>query len=47
MDDPLHQQSKRPVSAPFFPVPVVAGHGLFAVVAVVLLLPTALGIGGS
>ncbi|MFG2289410.1 hypothetical protein ACGFOU_25490 [Streptomyces sp. NPDC048595] len=30
-----------------FPVPVVAGHGLFAVVTVVLVLLTALGIGGS
>ncbi|HET6355420.1 hypothetical protein [Streptomyces sp.] len=28
-----------------FPVPVVAGHGLFAVVTVVLVLLTALGIG--
>ncbi|GAA2307901.1 hypothetical protein OHT20_38905 [Streptomyces caniferus] len=31
----------------YFPVPVVAGHGLFAVVTVVLVLLTALGIGGS
>ncbi|WP_329392966.1 hypothetical protein OHA45_02145 [Streptomyces lydicus] len=31
----------------YFPVPVVAGHGLFAVVTVVLALLTALGIGGS
>ncbi|MFG2659225.1 hypothetical protein [Streptomyces sp. NPDC048425] len=30
-----------------FPVLVVAGHGLFAVVTVVLVLLTALGIGGS
>ncbi|MET7801785.1 hypothetical protein, partial [Streptomyces decoyicus] len=30
-----------------FPVPVVAGHGLFAVITVVLVLLTALGIGGS
>jgi hypothetical protein len=30
-----------------FPVPVVAGHGLFAVVTVVLVLLTALGVGGS
>lgn len=30
-----------------FPVPVVVGHGLFAVVTVVLVLLTALGIGGS
>ncbi|MFF7229217.1 hypothetical protein [Streptomyces sioyaensis] len=31
----------------YFPVPVVVGHGLFAVVTVVLVLLTALGIGGS
>ncbi|WP_405839618.1 hypothetical protein OG528_17830 [Streptomyces platensis] len=31
----------------YFPVPVVAGHGLFAVVTVVLVLLTALKIGGS
>lgn len=31
----------------YFPVPVVAGHGLFAVLTVVLVLLTALGIGGS
>lgn len=31
----------------YFPVPVVAGHGLFAVITVVLVLLTALGIGGS
>ncbi|MGW6484166.1 hypothetical protein ACWGDS_41125 [Streptomyces sp. NPDC055059] len=31
----------------YFPVSVVAGHGLFAVVTVVLVLLTALGIGGS
>ncbi|MGA5560302.1 hypothetical protein ACPCUV_03825 [Streptomyces platensis] len=31
----------------YFPVPVVAGHGLFAVVTVVLVLLTALGTGGS
>ncbi|MGW7099633.1 hypothetical protein [Streptomyces sp. NPDC054838] len=31
----------------YFPVPVVAGHGLFAVVTVVLVLLTALGIGGG
>ncbi|MFF8373834.1 hypothetical protein ACF05W_34250 [Streptomyces lydicus] len=31
----------------YFPVAVVAGHGLFAVVTVVLVLLTALGIGGS
>ncbi|MEU1389871.1 MULTISPECIES: hypothetical protein [unclassified Nonomuraea] len=30
-----------------FPVAVVAGHGLFAVVTVVLVLLTALGVGGS
>ncbi|MFC5911784.1 hypothetical protein [Streptacidiphilus monticola] len=30
-----------------FPVPVVVGHGLFAVVTVVLVLLTALNIGGS
>jgi hypothetical protein len=30
-----------------FPVVVVAGHGLFAVVTVVLVLLTALGVGGS
>ncbi|MFF4015008.1 hypothetical protein [Streptomyces sp. NPDC001843] len=30
-----------------FPVPVVAAHGLFAVVTLVLVLLTALGIGGS
>jgi hypothetical protein len=30
-----------------FPVPVVVGHGLFAVVTVVLVLLTALGVGGS
>ncbi|MEU9500959.1 hypothetical protein [Streptomyces sp. NPDC048196] len=30
-----------------FPVPVVVGHGLFAVITVVLVLLTALGIGGS
>jgi manganese efflux pump family protein len=29
------------------PVPVVAGHGLFAVATVVLVLLTALGVGGS
>ncbi|MEU5364040.1 hypothetical protein ABZ354_11200 [Streptomyces sp. NPDC005925] len=31
----------------YFPVPVVVGHGLFAVVTVVLVLLTALGIGDS
>ncbi|MGW0819140.1 hypothetical protein ACWD00_39075 [Streptomyces viridiviolaceus] len=31
----------------YFPVPVVIAHGLFAVVTVVLVLLTALGIGGS
>ncbi|WP_329191961.1 MULTISPECIES: hypothetical protein [unclassified Streptomyces] len=31
----------------YFPVPVVAGHGLSAVTTVVLVLLTALGIGGS
>jgi hypothetical protein len=30
-----------------FPVPIVAGHGLFAVATVVLVLLTALGAGGS
>ena len=30
-----------------FPVPVVAGHGLLAVVTLVLVLLTALGVGGS
>ncbi|RSM95625.1 hypothetical protein DMB42_49670 [Nonomuraea sp. WAC 01424] len=30
-----------------FPVPVVAGHGLFAVATVVLVLLSALGVGGS
>jgi hypothetical protein len=30
-----------------FPVPVVAGHGLFAVITVVLVLLTALGVGES
>jgi hypothetical protein len=30
-----------------FPVPVVAGHGLFAATTLVLVLLTALGIGGS
>lgn len=30
-----------------FPVPVVAGHGLFAVATVVLVLLTALGVGGD
>jgi len=30
-----------------FPVPVVAGHGVVAVVTVVLVLLTALGVGGS
>ncbi|GHB69862.1 hypothetical protein GCM10010377_70720 [Streptomyces viridiviolaceus] len=31
----------------YFPVPVVLAHGLFAVITVVLVLLTALGIGGS
>lgn len=35
----------RPESA--FPLPVVIGHGLFAVTTVVLVLLTALGVGGS
>ena len=35
----------RPESA--FPLPVVVGHGIFAVTTVVLVLLTALGIGGS
>ena len=35
----------RPESA--FPLPVVIGHGLFAVTTVVLVLLTALGSGGS
>lgn len=37
--------SSRPES--HFPVPVVAGHGLFAVTTVVLVLLTVLGVGGS
>jgi manganese efflux pump family protein len=36
-----------PVPESHLPVPVVAGHGLFAVVTVVLVLLTALGVGGS
>lgn len=37
--------SSRPES--HFPLPVVIGHGLFAVTTVVLVLLTALGVGGS
>ncbi|WP_438483751.1 DUF2231 domain-containing protein [Streptomyces sp. S186] len=40
-------EGQRPEPAErHFPVPVVAGHGLFAVATVVLVLLTALGIGG-
>jgi manganese efflux pump family protein len=43
-------QAGTPESGPperYFPVPVVAGHGLLAVVTLVLVLLTALGVGGD
>ncbi|MGW7490863.1 hypothetical protein [Streptomyces sp. NPDC054786] len=44
---PATAQGQAGPAERYFPVPVVAGHGLFAVVTVVLVLLTALGIGGS
>ena len=43
--DAAARGAARPESA--FPLPVVIGHGLFAVTTVVLVLLTALGVGGS
>jgi hypothetical protein len=44
---PGTSDTSGPPAEKHFPVPVVAGHGLFAVATVVLVLLTALGVGGS
>ncbi len=43
---PAAAQTETPAER-HFPVPVVVGHGLFAVITVVLVLLSALGVGGS